>query len=308
MKFGLATLLRDGGRIGALEVGEFFWPIDALRENGIVLPADNVKQLLTIWPEAFPQLQTAAGACASGRVPGTFAVPRAMAKLDVPIRFPNKLLGVGANYRRPEEEGMPVERIEPMIVFMKPPTTAMVGPGRTVIMPRKYKQLDWEIELAVVIGAPMSHVSAKEAMAGVAGYAVGIDMCVHDVVRQTRIPFPDMFRVKCQDTMCPFGPVVRPAAFVPDPHALMMTLSVNGVVRQEASTSGMLYRIEEQLSIISEVVSLEPGDVILTGTPPFGMGVHCGFFLKPGDQIKAEIETIGTLEVEVVDWNSGKKA
>ncbi|TAK52555.1 MAG: FAA hydrolase family protein [Gammaproteobacteria bacterium] len=304
MEFGLATLLRDGEYIGALEVAEAFWPLGELRDNGVALPSDDVKQLLTIWPAAFPQLQGAAAICASGKLPGTIAIPRAVARLDVPIRFPNKLLGVGGNYAdHLTEMGMLPKRIEPMAIFTRPPTTTMVGPGKTVVMPRKHKQLDWEIELAVVIGAHMSHVSPGEAMAGVAGYTVGIDLSVRDLARQADVPFRDVFRAKCQDTMCPVGPVVRPAVFVPNPHELTMKLTVNGVLRQHASTGEMLYRIEEQLSIISEVVRLEPGDVVLTGTP-FGSGVHHGFFLKPGDRITAEIERVGTLQVEVVHCRS----
>lgn len=301
MEFGLATLLRDGDYIGALELADCFWPLDGLRENGIDLPSDDVKQLLTLWPTAFPQLQAAAAACSSGKVPGGTSIPRSMARLDVPVRFPNKLLAVGGNYAAHlSEMGMSAGRIEPMVFFIKPPTTAMVGPGKTVIMPRRHKQLDWEIELAVVIGAPMSHVSPEDAMAGVAGYTVGLDLSVRDLVRQPGSPFMDLARAKCQDTLCPVGPVVRPAAFILNPHELRMTLAVNGIMRQDASTRDMLYRIEEQLSIISEVVSLEPGDVVLTGTP-FGSGVHHGFFLKPGDRITAEIERIGTLEVEIVE-------
>lgn len=301
MDFGLATLLRDGKYIGALEVADCFWPLDVLRENGLDLPSDDVKQLLNFWPLAFPKLQAAATACASGQVRRAAAIPRSSACLDVPIRFPNKLLAVGGNYvDHLSEMGMPTERIEPMVFFMKPPTTAMVGPGKTVVMPRRHKQLDWEIELAVVVGAPMSHVSPDVAMDGVAGYTIGLDLSVRDIVRQAGSPFLDLMRAKCQDTMCPVGPVARPAACVGNPHELKMTLAVNGIVRQDASTCGMLYRIEEQLSIISEVVRLEPGDVVLTGTP-LGSGTHLGFFLKPGDRITAEIERIGILEVEVVE-------
>lgn len=308
MNFGLATLLRDGRQIGAIEVEDCFWPIDVLRENGTDLPSDDVKQLLTLWPAALPKLQVAAEACAAGGVPRALAIPRAVARLDVPIRFPNKLLAVGGNYADHKREmGMSVERMEPMVFFLKPPTTAMVGPGKTVVMPRKHSQFDWEIELAVVIGAPMSHVAPADAMAGVAGYAVGIDLSVRDHVTLPVFPFMDVMRAKCQDTMCPVGPVVRPAVFVGDPHALTMTLAVNGVIRQHASTSNMLYRIDEQLSIISEYIRLEPGDVVLTGTPS-GSGVHHGFFLKPGDRITAEIERIGILEVEVVPSRSAVAA
>lgn len=301
MNFGLATLRRDGAYIGALQIGDYFWPLDLLQDAGIDVPSTDVKQLLENWSVAFPRLQEAAAKCGSGTITRSLAIARDVAVLDVPIRFPNKLLAVGANYAgHLAEMGMPPKRMEPMQFFLKPPTTAMVGPGKTVIMPLHTQSLDWEIELAVVIGARLSHVSPEVAMAGVAGYAIGIDLSARDLLIQPNSALKfDMMRGKCQDSMCPFGSVVRPAMFVPNPHDLMLKLSVNGVMRQHASTSEMLFRIEEQLSIISEIITLEPGDVVLTGTPS-GSGAHHGIYLQPGDQLTAEIEQVGTLAVEIV--------
>jgi 2-keto-4-pentenoate hydratase/2-oxohepta-3-ene-1,7-dioic acid hydratase in catechol pathway len=187
-----------------------------------------------------------------------------------------------------------------MPFFFKPPTTTMVGPGRTVVVPTDTSQFDWEIELAVVIGRRLSHATEAEARRAIAGYSVGLDLSARDLTTPPDSPIQvDLARGKCQDTMSPMGPHIRPAAFVPDPQSLRLRLSVNGVVRQDASTSEMLYSIEEQISIISRFVTLEPGDVVFTGSPAGSAKAHGVAFLKAGDEIAAEIEGVGLLEVAV---------
>jgi 2-keto-4-pentenoate hydratase/2-oxohepta-3-ene-1,7-dioic acid hydratase in catechol pathway len=299
MRFSLATLVLDGEYVGAIELAGQYWPLAALRKAGATVRSTSIKGLLENWAEALPELEVIVRNCASGHYDPSIAVPGEAARLDVAVRFPNKLIAIGANYASHlAEMGFRPQKFEPMPFFLKAPTTAMVGPGRTVRMPRDTRQFDWEVELAVVVGARLSDAHASEVMAAIAGYSIGIDLSARDLVAPKDQP-NDFARGKSQDTMAPFGPALIPAKFVDDPHNLRMTLDVNSRRHQDGSTSEMIYRIEEQLSIVSRFITLEPGDVILTGTPA-GSGKSHGVFLKPGDKITAAIEAIGKLDVQVM--------
>lgn len=300
MKFGLATVL-DQSPVAALEVGGRYWSLEALRSRGLDVPQGrSVKDLIAEGPAAFDRLQALADICADPRSEMP-SVPDAASRLQLPILYPNKLIAVGANYSgHLAEMGLPVVRWEPMPFFFKPPTTSMVGPGRTVVVPTDTIEFDWEIELAVIIGAHLSHASEAQARRAIAGYSVGLDLSARELIKPAGSAMPvDLARGKSQDSMSPMGPHIRPAAFVPDPHDLRLRLSVNGVIRQDASTSEMLYSVEEQLSIISRFVTLEPGDVVFTGSPAGSAKSHGVPFLKAGDVIAAEIEGVGLLEVTV---------
>lgn len=220
-----------------------------------------------------------------------------------PLLHPAKLILGGANYyehmRRDanqpnfrKEDGTPV-------FFLKAPTTSLVGCGRTVRYPVQSRCLDWEIELAVVMGRRMRRVSEEEALAGVAGYAVGIDLSARDWQMNPRHPWKfDLFTGKSFDDSCPLGPKVVPARFV-DPGNLMLQLRVNGELKQDACSSDMIWSVAEQVSILSEHVTLEPGDILLTGTPA-GVGMATGTYLKVGDRIEASITGLGTMSVEIM--------
>jgi 2-keto-4-pentenoate hydratase/2-oxohepta-3-ene-1,7-dioic acid hydratase in catechol pathway len=297
--FRLATINDRGRRVAALETDDAYWPLDAFAAAGVHFASLDVRQLLDDWPTTMDRLHAAARLCASGAIARSVAVPKKGTVPELPIRFPNKLIAVGANYASHlQEMGLPPDRWTPMPFFLMPPTTAMVGPGRTVVKPSSTEQFDWEVELAIVVGRRMKKVDVKDAMAGIAGYSIGLDLSARDLVRPPNIPMPDFMRGKCQDTMCPFGPSIVPAEFIPDPHRLRLTLSVNGELKQDGSTSEMIYSIPEMISIISGVMTLEPGDVLLTGTPA-GSGKHYNQYLNAGDTITAEIEGIGTLALEV---------
>ncbi|MDB5875438.1 MAG: fumarylacetoacetate hydrolase family protein 10 [Ramlibacter sp.] len=302
MKFGLATVL-DQRPVAALEVDGKYWSLEMLRGKGLdVPPGAGVKELLADWPAAFDRLAALADACADPRsdLP---SLRDGGARLQLPIQYPNKLIAVGANYSgHLAEMGLPVVRWNPMPFFFKPPTTSMVGPGRTVVIPTDTNEFDWEIELAVVIGKRLSHATEDEARRGIAGYSVGLDLSARELILPPGSAMHvDLARGKSQDTMSPMGPHIRPAAFVPDPQRLRLRLSVNGVVRQDASTSEMLYSVYEQLSIISRFVTLEPGDVVFTGSPAGSAKSHGVPYLKAGDEIAAEIEGVGLLEVAVTE-------
>jgi 2-keto-4-pentenoate hydratase/2-oxohepta-3-ene-1,7-dioic acid hydratase in catechol pathway len=300
MNFGLATLIGQQA-LAALEINSRFWPLDRLRNAGLDVPALEVKEIFEDWFRNLPRLELLAQRCADDNSLSSLSIGAGEARLGIALQYPNKVIAVGANYAgHLVEMGLPAARWDPLPFFFKPPTTTMVGPGMTIVQPKTTRQLDWEIELAVVIGRRLTDATREEAWAAIAGYSIGLDLSARDLIPQPHSAVKiDLMRGKCQDTMCPFGPVIRPAQFVTDPHNLRLKLSVNGVIRQDASTSEMLYRIDEQLSIISQFVTLEPGDVILTGAPA-GSGAAHGVFLKPGDLIEASIEQIGTLEVGVI--------
>jgi 2-keto-4-pentenoate hydratase/2-oxohepta-3-ene-1,7-dioic acid hydratase in catechol pathway len=194
--------------------------------------------------------------------------------------------------------GLPAERWPNMPLFLRPPTTSIVGPGRTVRIPAMTQQFDWEIELAVVISRRLSQVSEAEAASGIAGYSVGIDFGCRDLLDRGSAIGADLVRAKAQDTMAPVGPVLMPAAFVADPQNLSLRLWVNGEQRQDGSTANMLYSIHEQIATISRYITLEPGDLIFTGSPA-GSARTPDQYLRAGDRIKAEIAEVGVLEVEL---------
>ncbi len=183
--------------------------------------------------------------------------------------------------------------------FMKPPSTTVVAPGGTTRIPPDCKQFDWEIELTAVIGKRLTNVTPEEGLAGIMGYTVAIDLSARDfqIVPTTLFRF-DLFGGKAFDLSCPLGPTIVPAEFVGDPQNLRMVLTVNGEVQQDASTAAMVVPLGPIVSHLSKIVTLEPGDMVLTGTPA-GTGIESGTFLKSGDVVAATIEPIGTLTVTV---------
>lgn len=225
-------------------------------------------------------------------------VPNAEVRLTTPVKYPNKLVCVGAVYRdHLQEMGLPAERWPHMPIFLRPPTTSLVGPQDEVRMPPDTQQFDWEIELAVVLGARLTDGDLDQARAAIAGYSVGIDLTCRDQAHRSPVGV-DLMRAKAQDGMAPMGPVLVPAEFVGDPQRLRLRLSVNGETKQDGSTGDMLYSVYEQVATISRFITLEPGDVVFTGSCAGG-GAATGRFLQPGDSIHAEIEDVGCLDLRV---------
>lgn len=293
--FTLASVIIDGAPRPAVGLKDEY----VLFPDTISARYPSLKAVLEDWPAAFETVKTFANDMASST--DLTRIPAAQAQLDLPIRFPNKVIAAGANYKdHLTEMGLPVTRMEPIPVYLMPPTTALVGPGRTVKKPKMTEQFDWEIELVMVVGKRMSEVDRAEAWEGVAGFTVGLDMSARDLAKAGPPPFDiDLFRGKGQDTMAPVGPVILPRDFVADPRDMEMKLYVNGRLMQDSSTRHMIYTLDEIVSELSRFVTLEPGDLIFTGTPT-GVGAHHGVFLKSGDRISAKIGDIGPLEVEVM--------
>ena len=177
------------------------------------------------------------------------------------------------------------------VLFMKP-ASSVIGDGGTVQIPEYSSECHYEVELAVLIGKEARHVSPEQAMECVAGYGVAIDMTLRDVQNQLKAKGLPWEIAKGFDTSCPLSDFV-PAAQVTDPHDLILRLSVNGQKRQNGSSSDMIHRMPQIVSHISGIFTLEPGDVILTGTPS-GVGQVSG-----GDVMEAEISGVGTLKISV---------
>lgn len=198
---------------------------------------------------------------------------------------PTKILGVGLNYRTHAAEVGQVVPPEPLL-FFKPPSS-VIGPLKPIVYPLLSQQVDYEGELAVVIGQRVRNVSPEKARDFVLGYTCGNDVTARDLQRQD----DQWTRAKGSDTFCPLGPYIVTDL---DPAHLAIRTWVNGEIRQSAFTADMVFSVAELIAYISQVMTLEPGDVILTGTPA-GVGP-----LQPGDVVEVEIEGIGTLRNPVV--------
>ncbi len=207
----------------------------------------------------------------------------------LPIERPGKIVCVGLNYRsHAEEQGRtPPER--PML-FAKW-TTSLIGPGDPIVLPPISQAVDYEAELGVVIGARLKGVSRENALDGVRGYLCANDVSARDLQRADR----QYTRGKSLDTFCPVGELV-PAADVADPDALRIRCLVNGEVRQDSTTADLVFSVAELIAFTAEAITLEPGDLLLTGTPS-GVGEFRDppLYLADGDEVTVEIEGIGTL-------------
>ena len=210
--------------------------------------------------------------------------------MALPIDRPGKIVCIGLNYRdHAEEQGAALP--ERPLLFAKWPNT-LIGPGDPIVIPPVTEQVDYEAELGVVIGSRVSRASAADALDAVAGY-----VCVNDVsARDLQFSDGQWTRGKSVDTFCPVGPHLVPAAEIPDPQALRIRALVNGEALQDSTTANMVFGVAELIAYITRSVTLEPGDLIATGTPA-GVGAFRDpkVFLRPGDEVTIEIEGIGAL-------------
>ena len=215
--------------------------------------------------------------------------------MNLPLPRPGKVITVGLNYKdHAAEAGVPLP--ESPVLFTKF-TTSLIANGDNIIRHNGVTQLDWEAELAVVIGKRASHISESEAMSYVAGYT-----CMNDVTdREAQSKDGQWVRSKSYDTYGPIGPVIVPASDLPDPHNLKIEARLNGKTMQSSNTKNLIFNIPFLIAYISKTITLEPGDVITTGTP-HGVGTFWKppIFLQPGDVIEIEIEKIGILRNTVV--------
>ena len=223
--------------------------------------------------------------------PGEDMVPLQDARLHAPIQRPAKLIGIGLNYSdHAEETGADIP--EKPIVFGKY-SNSVVGPNEAIRIPEITEQVDYEAELAVIIGRAARNVSEEEALDYVFGYTNANDVSSRDLQFSEGGQWT---RSKSIDTFCPIGPCIVTKDEVPDPQNLSIRATLNGEVVQDGHTSKMIFSVAQIVSFLSSGMTLEPGDVIITGTPPgVGMARDPQLWMKPGDEVIIEVEGLGAL-------------
>src|SRR5262249_19330528 len=217
-------------------------------------------------------------------------LPRAGARMSAPMPRPPKTIRVGLNYRdHAEESKLPIPEVP--TIFAKFPTAAL-GSEEDVVLPRNSTKPDYEAEFAVVIGRGGRHISESRALDHVFGYTIMNDVSARDFQTATT----QWIMGKTFDTFAPFGPAIVTADEVPDPHNLDISLTLNGQVMQSSNPSNLIFKVPQLIAFLSSVFTLEPGDIISTGTPGgVGFARTPPVWLKPGDQMVVRIEGLGEL-------------
>ncbi len=265
----------------------------------------TIPGLLENWPASESALNAAGGEAGARKAT---RMPLEGAKLLAPVLYPPAIYCAGANYADHIQEMAGIQGIklppDPRALGLLPwhflkVSRTVVGTGSVVTLPTLSKTVDWEAELAAVIGTPAKNVPVEKALDHVAGYTIANDLSARDLMASPNVPASSPFRFdwfshKSFDGSCPLGPWIVPARQIPDPQNLGVKLWVNNVVKQDSSTSKMIFSLAEQIAHLSTRITLYPGDLILTGTPA-GVGMARGEFLKPGDTVRIWIEHIGTL-------------
>ena len=261
--------------------------------------ADSTLSVLGAWDMALPVLAELAASKQAGR-------KLSEVRLLAPLLYPPAIYCAGANYAAhakemsPDGKGVDKATTQPYF-FLKSGPHCVIGPGAEIRLPKVSKQVDWEGELAAVIGRRCRNVEIKDAMKYVAGYTCMNDLSARDLSRRPDWPRwgIDWFGHKNFETAAPLGPWIVPAGQVGDPYACRLQLWVNQEKMQDTYVSDLIFDIAEMISWLSRRFTLLPGDVISTGTPS-GVGRPRGIFLKQGDTVRIEISGIGTLENPVV--------
>lgn len=229
-------------------------------------------------------------------------------RLKAPIQVPRKILCLAGNYEEHIREGGGKVTTDTKVtprVFMKPPSTTLTDPGAPIVIPKVGQSIDWEAELGVVIGKRAKYVTPEQAEDCVFGYTIVNDVSERELLIRERDEskqwdrFFDWLNGKWCDSFAPMGPWVVSKDSIPDAADLRIVLRLNGEVKQDGNTGQMIFPPAEIISYISQIVTLEPGDVIATGTPA-GVGHAAGIRLQPGDVVEIEIDHIGTLSNPVV--------
>ncbi len=213
-----------------------------------------------------------------------------------PVLRPGKVICLGLNYRKhAAETGMDVPQYP--VLFHKV-ATSLIGDGQDIVIPKITEQVDYEAELAIIIGKRGKYIAEDDALSYVAGYTCANDVSARDLQFRTG----QWTTGKMLDSFCPLGPALVTCDEIPNPNALSLKTILNGKVMQDANTNDMIFNVPQIISSVSEIATLEPGDVILTGTPSgVGIGHKPPVFLQPGDKVSIEIEGLGTLTNPVVE-------
>ena len=299
MDYSLVTYVAGDRARAGLIVNERL--IDAEGASGNAKWA-TVLGILEDWPEADERFTVIAAKGASAGEPLDWSLLRA------PIELPPAIYCAGANYADHVAEMFAKSNLPPepdphelglkAWHFIKS-SHAVAGPGTAIAVPPTSKKLDWEIELAAVIGKTATDVSESDALSYVAGYTIANDLSARDFGKRPPLrpenPFySDWLAHKSFNGSCPLGPWLVPARTIADPQNLALRLRVNGVLKQDSNTSNMIFTLAEQIAQLSSRITLHPGDLILTGTPA-GVGAGRDEFLAAGDELELWCEGIGTL-------------
>jgi 2-keto-4-pentenoate hydratase/2-oxohepta-3-ene-1,7-dioic acid hydratase in catechol pathway len=317
MRYQLFSYLNAGTPRSGLVVGQQWFDLGgaALQADHHELVNRSVDDLLRDWADSHARLRRLARLIdANASVFARHSLDAQKIELLTPQLQPGAIYGAGANYRDhveamgrafnmklaldPKSEG-----IAPWH-FLKAGRANLSAHREKVPFPKDTHKLDWEAELAVVIGKRCSEVPVKDALDHVAGYMCANDLSARDYLVRQAVDASSPFRYdwighKCFTGSCPLGPVLTPAEFIGSPENLDIKLWLNGEIKQDSNTSNHLYNVAEQISHLSRRMALFPGDVILTGTPA-GVGMERGTFLKPGDVMKVWIAGLGELETTLV--------
>lgn len=250
----------------------------------------NMRDFLTAGDSALNAAKSAAEA-------GDHAIPVSNVKICAPIHNPEKIICIGLNYAdHAAESGMPIP--EEPVVFSKY-ASSIIDPGDNIVAPSVSTQVDYEVELVVVIGKGGRNISEANALSHVAGYMVGHDVSARDY--QLQKPAGQWMMGKTFDTFAPIGPDLVTADEVPNPGNLGIRCILNGETVQDSNTNQLIFNIEQLIAYLSHVFTLKPGDLIFTGTPPgVGMGRDPQVWLKAGDVVVCEVDGLGQLENPVV--------
>jgi len=269
-----------GARLGLLD-GEVIVALDGLSDS-----YPTMLEIIRGGDDALAAIRTAAANDAE-------RVPLANVRLLAPIERPGKYLAIGMNFSKhaAEAAALGVERPKQQFWFNKQ-TTCIAGPG-DAIDPGVSEKLDYEVELAVIIGKTAKGVSEEEASSYVFGYTVANDVSARD----WQMHSPTFTIGKSFDTHGPIGPWIVTADEIGDPHSLRLQCRVNGELRQDSDTSQLIFNIWQQISYLSTAFTLEPGDLLATGTPEgVGVAMQPPVFLQPGDVVRCEVEKVGVIE------------
>jgi 2-keto-4-pentenoate hydratase/2-oxohepta-3-ene-1,7-dioic acid hydratase in catechol pathway len=296
--FQLAAAQVDGKPNVVIVLGSLVYCLRDLLPLGATAP-DHLDDLFADWPRWHPVVTAVVGN----------ASPRASAvqpeRWLVPVR-PAKLICVGVNYYDHLREMGGARAPDFPYCFFKPGSTGLMSSGSPVSLPIGPKMVDWEAELAVVMGSQLHHGKGPAVFDAVAGYTVYNDLSARDWIAATREPGIDWVMMKAYDGFSPIGPLITPREFVSDPQDLAIRCWVNGELKQDSNTSQMVFGVQAILEHLSGIMTLEPGDVIATGTPAgVGFGAEPQQFLGAGDTVVVEIDGLGRLETLIVKPSNG---
>jgi 2-keto-4-pentenoate hydratase/2-oxohepta-3-ene-1,7-dioic acid hydratase in catechol pathway len=310
MSYRLLTYCADAQSRAGLLVGERVYDLAQLTGSEALV---STLAALQDWSAAAPRLAEAADQVRS--TPDAFAsIALQDAVLAPPVLWPGAIYAAGANYLDHVQEMSRAHGFgnEPTLKelgeqpwhCLKAARSCVVGPGAKIALPPHTDAVDWELELAAVVGREASRVPADKALDYIAGYTIANDLSSRDTLKRGRLPATSPFHadwLSCKnfDGACPIGPWITPASEIRDPQILGMKLWVEDELMQDSNTSAMIFTVAEQVAALSSRITLQPGDLILTGTPA-GVGLPRKRFLRRGETVKLWIEGIGEFSHQMV--------